>query len=501
MGNYDMREAITRCGMGQRLRRSELMVGNRWALWRTTRSVSTLALALAAGSALAQATRAPESILPPPATQAPATPAPQPILQPSAPVPAATPVPSATQVPAAPTIEPELPVLEPVLNWQVSDAQALAKVIEGIGAHGLIPADYQLAELRAAILAGPGTALDEQASRSFAWLIEDMRDGRTRYDSRQQWFVVDPDVDQRPTATVMAEALASKDFAGTIASLAPTHPDYAKLKAALAKTPAADKATRALIQVNLDRWRWLPRDLGKFYLLTNVPEFQLRLTVDNEIIRSYRTIVGKPGRTATPQLAEVVEGVIFNPTWTVPQSIVKGENLGAQLLADPAKAKRENYKVTKNKDGSITVVQQPGPGNALGLMKLDMPNEHAIFLHDTPNRNLFKLAQRALSHGCVRTERATELAITMAILGAGVTPDDAVAIVTSGKYTRVAMTRTFPVYLTYFTMASDITGKMGKFNDLYGRDAPVLASFAAPRLAWDGKRKSTEAVIKLDNPL
>ncbi len=475
------------------------MVGHGWALWRTARGVSALALALAAGAAIAQANRAPENILPAPKPTAPATPVP-PANQQPAPTnqqPATTP--PVTQAPAAPVAEPELPVLEPVLAWQVAEAQALAKVIEGIGEHGLIPADYQLIDLRAAILAGPGAALDAQASRSFAWLIEDMRDGRTRYDSRHQWFVVDPDIDQRPTATVMAEALASKDIAGAIASLAPTHPDYAKLKDALAKAP--DKATRSLIQVNLDRWRWLPRDLGKFYLLTNVPEFQLRLTVDNEIIRSYRTIVGKPGRTATPQLAEVVEGVVFNPTWTVPQSIVKGERLGAQLLANPARAKRENYKVTKAKDGMIYVVQQPGPNNALGLMKLDMPNEHAIFLHDTPNRNLFNLAQRALSHGCVRTERATELAITMAILGAGVTPDDAVAIVTSGKYTRVAMTRTFPVYLTYFTMASDITGKMGTFKDLYGRDAPVLASFAAPRAAWDGKRKSTEKVIKLDNPL
>lgn len=495
----------TRCGMGQRLQRSFMMVGHGWAVWRTARGVSGLALALAAGAAVAQANRAPENILPAPKPTAPATPVPPVNQQPAVPAPSsqqpATTPPVTTPAPAAPVIEPDLSVVEPVLAWQVADAQALAKAIDGIGAHGLIPADYQLTDLRAVILAGPGAALDAQASRSFAWLIEDMRDGRTRYDSRHQWFVVDPDVDARPTATVMAEALASKDIAGAIASLAPTHPDYAKLKDALAKTPAADKATRALIQVNLDRWRWLPRDLGKFYLLTNVPEFQLRLTVDNEIIRSYRTIVGKPGRTATPQLAEVVEGVVFNPTWTVPQSIVKGENLGAQLLANPARAKRENYKVTKNKDGSVTVVQQPGPNNALGLMKLDMPNEHAIFLHDTPNRNLFKLAQRALSHGCVRTERATELAITMAILGAGVTPDDAVAIVTSGKYTRVAMTRTFPVYLTYFTMASDITGKMGTFNDLYGRDAPVLASFAAPRAPWDGKRQSTEKVIKLDNPL
>ena len=479
------------------------MVGHGWAVWRTARGVSGLALALAAGAAVAQANRAPENILPTPQPTAPATPVPPVNQAPAVPAPTgqqpATTPPVTTQLPQAPAIEPDLSVVEPVLAWQVADAQALAKVIDGIGAHGLIPADYQLTDLRAAILAGPGAALDAQASRSLAWLIEDMRDGRTRYDSRHQWFVVDPDVEARPTATVMAEALASKDIAGTIASLAPTHPDYAKLKDALAKAP--DKATRSLIQVNMDRWRWLPRDLGKFYLLTNVPEFQLRLTVDNEIIRSYRTIVGKPGRTATPQLAEVVEGVVFNPTWTVPQSIVKGENLGAQLLANPARAKRENYKVTRNKDGSVTVVQQPGPNNALGLMKLDMPNEHAIFLHDTPNRNLFKLAQRALSHGCVRTERATELAITMAILGAGVTPDDAVAIVTSGKYTRVAMTRTFPVYLTYFTMASDITGKMGTFNDLYGRDAPVLASFAAPRAPWDGKRKSTEKVIKLDNPL
>jgi murein L,D-transpeptidase YcbB/YkuD len=475
------------------------MVGHGWALWRTARSASGMALALAAGAAIAQANRAPENILPAPKPTAPATPVPPANQQPAPTSQQPVATPPVTQAPAAPVAEPELPVLEPVLAWQVAEAQALAKVIEGIGEHGLIPADYQLIDLRAAILAGPGAALDAQASRSFAWLIEDMRDGRTRYDSRHQWFVVDPDVEQRPTATVMAEALASKDIAGAIASLAPTHPDYAKLKDALAKAP--DKATRSLIQVNLDRWRWLPRDLGKFYLLTNVPEFQLRLTVDNEIIRSYRTIVGKPGRTATPQLAEVVEGVVFNPTWTVPQSIVKGEGLGAQLLANPARAKRENYKVTKAKDGMIYVVQQPGPNNALGLMKLDMPNEHAIFLHDTPNRNLFNLAQRALSHGCVRTERATELAITMAILGAGVTPDDAVGIVTSGKYTRVAMTRTFPVYLTYFTMASDITGKMGTFKDLYGRDAPVLASFAAPRAAWDGKRKSTEKVIKLDNPL
>lgn len=460
--------------------------------WLKTGSVGTLGMVLMVASLPASAQRAPENLLPPPSPVPSAVPSPTAAPNPASA--AAAPVPS-------PTITPEVLIDEPTLSWKLAHARALLGVIEKIDADGLIPADYQPGQLRSAIAAGEGTALDAQASKSFSWLIEDMRDGRTRMDSRIQWFAVDPDVDLNPTSAVMARALAGQDIAGALAALAPTHPDYTALKAKLAATPATERATRNLIRVNMDRWRWLARDMGKFYLLTNVPEYQLRLTVDNEIIRSYRTIVGKPGRTATPQLAEIVEGVIFNPTWTVPQSIVKGEGLGARLIGNPRQAARENYRVTRAANGTITVVQQPGPGNALGLMKLDMPNEHAIFLHDTPSRGLFASAQRALSHGCVRTERATELAMTMAILGAGLTPEDGVKLVTSGKYTRVPMTKSFPVYITYFTMATDISGKFGQFKDIYGRDTAVLASFAAPRKAWDGKRKSSEAVIKLDNPL
>ncbi|MDP3906496.1 L,D-transpeptidase family protein [Novosphingobium sp.] len=458
------------------------------------RTLMMISLLLGASAAVAQSAGAPENILP--------TPAPTPVPAPTQPaVPTIPALPVAVPTDAAAPALPVGPVIEPVMSWTTANAQALVGVIEQLDAHGLVPADYQLTELRAAIAAGPGAALDAQASRSFTWLVEDMRDGRTRMDARIQWFVVDPDVDASPTEAIMTQALASGDIAGVVEALAPAHPDYAVLKATLAVTPAANKATRNTLRVNLDRWRWLPRDLGKAYLLTNVPEFQLRLTVDNEIIRSYRTIVGKPGRTATPQLAEIVRGVIFNPTWTVPQSIVKGEGLGAQLLANPARAVRENYKVTKAKDGTIYVVQQPGPKNALGLMKLDMPNEHAIFLHDTPGRHLFNQSARALSHGCIRTERALELAITMGILGGGLSKEQAVEIVKSAQYTNVPMIRTFPVYLTYFTMASDISGTLGQFADLYGRDAPVVAALNAPRKAWDGKRKSTEAFIKLDNPL
>lgn len=394
-----------------------------------------------------------------------------------------------------------IPAEAPLVQaWTVGQAARLVAVIEGIGAEGLDPRDYDLGPLKVAMASGPSAELNQMASQSFAWLVEDLRDGRTPMDARQQWFVVDPDRETLRTGDLLAEALRSGDIAGTLAKLAPTHPDYARLKAELAATPANNVARRKLIRANMDRWRWLARDLGSQYLITNVPEFQLRLTVRNRIISTYRTIVGKPGRTATPQLAETVEGVVFNPTWTVPQSIVKGEGLGAKVLANPAWAKANGYVGTKSVNGTITVVQQPGKGNSLGLMKLEMPNEHAIFFHDTPSRHLFASDERALSHGCVRTERALELAMTMAILGRGATKDEAVAIANSGKYTKVQLQKTWAAYITYFTMASDINGELATFADIYGRDAPVLASLDKPRVR-NRSAVPTDEVIVIEDDL
>jgi murein L,D-transpeptidase YcbB/YkuD len=409
----------------------------------------------------------------------------------AAPVMVSRPVVQAVPVPPPP----RFPAIQ---AWTLSDASALLTMIEGIGAEGLEPRDYQPDALRQALDQGLGTALDQQASRSFTWLVEDLRDGRTPMEARKQWFVVDPDPDLLPTGELMAKALAERNVSGVLTSLHPTHPDYAALRTALAAT--ATPSRRAIIRANMDRWRWLGRDLGGQYLITNVPEYQLRLTVNDKIIRTYRTIVGKPGRTATPQLAETVEGVIFNPTWSVPQSIVKGEGLGARVMGNPTWAKAAGYKGSKAADGTIYVVQQPGPGNSLGQMKLDMPNPHAIFLHDTPSRSLFAQANRALSHGCIRTEGALTLAITMAILGKGATSQEAAAISKSGKYTRVGLQKTMPVYITYFTMGRDIEGNLRTFNDIYGRDAPVLAAFDAPREA-NRARSTDEEVIEIVDDL
>ncbi|MFW2449381.1 MAG: L,D-transpeptidase family protein [Qipengyuania pacifica] len=397
----------------------------------------------------------------------------------------------------------QLPVY--VREWSVPQAKKLLAFIPTVEAEGLSPADYRADELSAAIANGPGTALDETASEIFVWLVEDLRDGRTPMDARRQWFVVDPDPDVLPSDRLLLTAVETGDIAGTLTALNPVSPDYARLKEELART--TDPAKRKLIRANMDRWRWLGRDLGKQYLLTNVPEYQLRLTVNNKIIKNYRVVVGKPGRTATPQLAEMVEAVIFNPTWTVPQSIVKGEGLGAKVLNNPGWARANGYKATKGANGWVTVVQQPGPGNSLGLMKLDMPNEHAIFLHDTPAKALFNQDSRALSHGCIRVQGARELAMTMSMLGNAANRDELPAIqqevseITAGReYTRYPMAKQWPVYITYFTYGVDVNGNLTKFADIYDRDAPVLAALDAPRQS-DRARQTSEEVVEIVDDL
>ncbi|MEL6530598.1 MAG: L,D-transpeptidase family protein, partial [Pseudomonadota bacterium] len=162
---------------------------------------------------------------------------------------------------------------------------------------------------------------------------------------------------------------------------------------------------------------------------------------------------------------------------------------------------RNGYTATRHSSGWISVVQQPGPGNSLGRMKLEMPNPHAIFFHDTPSRHLFNRDRRALSHGCIRTERALELAITMAILGRGASRDEAVSIANSGKYTKVPIEREMAAYITYFTMATDIDGELRSFEDIYDRDAPVIASLDKPRVQDRSGESDDEVIVIENNPL
>lgn len=371
---------------------------------------------------------------------------------------------------------------EPEPLWSTEFASNLLKAVEAADMEGLNPIDYKPKELASAISKGVSFDLDAAANRSFTWLIEDLRDGRTPARARIQSYVTDTDAQDNPTAGLLAKAIETGDIGAIIESVAPTHGDYAKLRNALANVGPAETTKRKHIVANMDRWRWFSRDLGPDYLHTNIPEYQLRFVVNNRQISTFRTIVGTQ-KNQTPQMSEIMEGIVYNPTWTVPQSIVKGEGLGQRVLNNPAWAASKGYKATRGANGYVGVVQAPGPKNSLGHVKFHMPNRHAIFLHDTPSRHLFKRAGRAMSHGCIRTERIMELAMTIALVRGDIPIQRSIAVQKSLDYKLLPIKRELPVYLTYMTMATDIGGKLRSFKDIYGRDAAIHRAFAKARPA------------------
>ncbi len=223
---------------------------------------------------------------------------------------------------------------------------------------------------------------------------------------------------------------------------------------------------------NMERWRWLPAELGARNIMVNVPEYRLRFFDDGKVIHQTRVIVGKE-KSQTPIFSEDMKYLVVNPSWTIPPSIMKKEILPA-LAADPYYAERKGYKIIR-RGNKISVQQPPGERNALGFVKFMFPNQHAVYLHDTPNRNLFSASKRAFSHGCVRVEQPFQLAEE--ILGQDSKWSEERLRGLIGKGERyVHLRNPLPVHLTYFTIAVDEHGDVKTFDDLYGLDRKVQAA-------------------------
>ncbi len=431
--------------------------------------VAPVAIVLGSSPSLAAK---PKHAAPPPTSILPPMGAPDPELPAPKSAPSVEPIAPAVSVPAPPE-----PVIEvPAPEWSIEAAQALVSTIDRIGGRGLFAKDYEPTGLRAAISAGPGAALNESATRQFKRLAIDLRDGRTPQSARIQWLVKDTDAIAYPVDTLLAKALETRDIAGTLAALEPKHPDYAALKDALAAT--ADPARQRLIRANMDRWRWLPNALGNKHMIANVPEFRLRVVTYGKVIATYPVIAGKP-TTPTPQLNAMAQGVVIHPPWFLPQSVLK-EGVASLIANNPAAARAKGYTWTGS-GKTLAVVQKSGPNSALGVIKVDMPNAESIFIHDTPSRHLFGGANQALSHGCLRTERAMELGILLGILQGGGTAEQLADLIKKGKTERVPFKEALPVYIGYFTLGTGNSGALQTYNDVYGRDKAVFASFDQPR--------------------
>jgi murein L,D-transpeptidase YcbB/YkuD len=293
-------------------------------------------------------------------------------------------------------------------------------------------------------------------------------------------------------ASVVAGTLYDEALAAGVQRFQARHglaADGAVGRATLAALNVPVAARIEQLRANLERARWVLYDPESEFLVVNIAGFQLYLVRRGEIAFRTRVQVGRPYRQ-TPIFKAELTYLVMNPTWTVPPTIFR-EDLLPELRRDPAYLAARNIDVFDSANALVDaatvdwsarrfpyrLVQRPGPDNALGRIKFMFPNEHAVYLHDTPSRDLFGRDSRAFSSGCIRVEDPFGLAEVL--LGrAGRERLD--AIVASGRTETVFLPKPLPVMLLYWTAEVDAAGRVAFFPDVYERDPAVIAALAEP---------------------
>ncbi len=318
--------------------------------------------------------------------------------------------------------------------------------------------------LQAARAAGDAEAIDREATDLALRLARMHLLGSATQAERSGWHIVDTDADM-PLEDMLATALSENRLDSFFAGLRPLDHEYAVLRAVY--FGETDPERRQAIARNMERWRWLPRALGEDYVLVNAARFEADLWRDGSHVGTWRVIVGTT-RTPTPVFRATIEGVVLNPWWEVPASIAR-ESVAALVRNNPAAARARGYVYENGR-----YRQRPGPNNALGQMKLVMPNPYSVYMHDTPNRDLFEREVRSFSHGCIRTGDAIGYATTL--LEGVVTREEIDAILESGQTRTLSIAEPLPVYITYFTAVSDGLGGVAILDDIYNRDHNIRVS-------------------------
>jgi murein L,D-transpeptidase YcbB/YkuD len=245
-------------------------------------------------------------------------------------------------------------------------------------------------------------------------------------------------------------------------------------------SPKRDRHIDTLI-VNMERWRWLPRQLGapsvgNAYVILNIPDFTLKVMQHGAQVWATRVVTGKPGQHATPLLTETMKFITVNPTWNVPPSIIYNEYLPA-LQQDPTVLQRMGLRLEQSRDGSIHISQPPGEANALGRIRFNFPNKFLVYQHDTPDKNLFANEERAFSHGCMRVQNPDQYASTLLNIvmpNERYTPEKIRSMYGHSEID-LKFPTPIPVNITYQTAFVDDSGKLQIRKDVYGRDATMLS--------------------------
>jgi murein L,D-transpeptidase YcbB/YkuD len=400
-------------------------------------------------------------------------------------------------------------------------ARALLRLLQSADVYGLEPRDYDVdgltglansltaAGMRSeeparsdeAVAAQRSAEFDVNLSAAALKLVSDLHYGRI--DPRAAGFELGaPRPDDLDLIAVLRELAASRDLGRTLAAIEPQFYHYRLLEQALARyraltaeqvaqQPAVLEDMRK-IDLTLERWRWLP-SFQTPPIIVNIPEFRLfafRTTADRAAsILQMDVIVGRTfPRMRTPVFAADMKSVLFRPYWDVPHSITIQEML-PKIRANPDYLTAQHLEIVQSgsagtqilpptpetlqalASGAARLRQQPGPDNALGLIKFDLPNYHEVYLHSTPAQQLFREPRRAFSHGCIRVSDPVALAAYVLRDTPGDwTPQKIEAAMNGVATRRVPLARPIRVMIVYATVLAKEDGEVLFFSDLYGQD-------------------------------
>jgi L,D-transpeptidase YcbB len=241
-----------------------------------------------------------------------------------------------------------------------------------------------------------------------------------------------------------------------------------------------------IIIANMERWRWMPRELGAPHVIVNIPDYTLKVVDRGSDVWSTRVVVGRPGVQSTPLFTETMKFITVNPTWNVPPSIIRNEYLPA-LQRDPNALERIGLRMTRNRDGTLRIYQPPGDRNALGRIRFNFPNKFLIFQHDTPDKHLFDRTERAHSAGCIRVEspeKYAEVLLSIAQPHENYTAERIESLYGPNERT-IKFETPIPVYMTYQTAFVDETGELQIRRDIYGHDKAIADILRDERAAAD----------------
>lgn len=338
----------------------------------------------------------------------------------------------------------------------------------------------------------PAKIKTEDLARADMYLSQALwKFGRDLFSGRTTPSVSDPDIiisRKKFNIEKWLNSAVRRGAAYLLDSIRPPHKQYAALRKQLAKTKK--KSRRHKIIVNMERWRWLPRDMGKRHILVNQAAFEVYIREKEKIVDRRKVVIGRTFHK-TPMFSHVLKYAEFNPTWVIPRIIASKEYLpklrknrryletrGYKIYdswekdAKELDVKKVNWSKVSSRDFPYRIVQQPGNKNALGKVKFMFPNKFNVYLHDTPAKKLFTHSSRAYSYGCIRVQKPLDFA-TKVFKSERLTQSKIAKILASEETTVIKKRKTMQIHLTYFTLWMEANGKMKSYKDVYGRDRMV----------------------------